>query len=88
MEDCETCKFWNRYSSSRPGELPNTGACRAAIEFWVATDWDRADPHITVLRPEYSKTLMFTEDASEQHAALKTMFNFGCKQHELIGTGE
>ncbi len=84
MEYCETCKYWLRISS-KEYELPNTGVCSAAKQFWETTDWDRDNPTRTLLLPEFTGTLMFVQDASDQFAQLKTMYNFGCVQHQFIG---
>ena len=84
MEYCETCKYWLRISS-KEYELPNTGVCSAAKQFWETTDWDRDNPTRTLLLPKFTGTLMFVQDSSDQFAQLKTMYNFGCVQHQFIG---
>ena len=80
MERCKTCKHWQA-PEGEYGEVPGTGKCGAVVMFWDATEWSEDYDHRT-LKPEYKNKLAFAQDGSDYYAALKTMPDFGCVQHE------
>ena len=79
MNHCKTCKHWERDDGF--GELPEAGKCKAVIQLWDATEWNEDGDGIS-LRKEYVGKLAFVRDASYYYAALHTLPEFGCVQHE------
>jgi hypothetical protein len=80
MTTCKTCKFWEPPENDI-GEIPGVGKCKAVVQFWDATEWDK-DYDNRQLKPEYKSKLAFVQDGSDYYAALYTLENFGCVQHE------
>ncbi len=77
---CRTCKHWRKPVNDF-GEVPGTGKCLAAVQFWDATEW-ADDDEVRVLKAEHAGRLAFVQDGSDYRAELKTMADFGCVQHE------
>ena len=80
MQRCKTCKHWEQPENDY-GEVPGTGKCAAAVQFWDTTEWDK-DSGYRTLKPEYATKLAFVQDGSDYRAELKTLPDFGCVQHE------
>ena len=82
MERCKTCKHWEKPEGNY-GEVPGTGKCKAAVQFWDSTEWVPDGGYgERKLKPEYEGRLAFVQDGSDYYAVLKTMPDFGCVQHE------
>jgi len=80
MKRCKTCKHWQKPDSNY-GEIPGSGKCRAAVQFWDATEWAGYGGR-RVLKSEYTGRLFFVQDGSDYYAEMKTLPDFGCVQHE------
>lgn len=83
MQRCKTCKHWDSRADEYyfGGEVPGTNTCRAVPEIWGVTQWSK-DGETREMKPEHIGRLAFVQDGSDYHAALKTLPDFGCVQHE------
>lgn len=82
MERCKTCKHWDRVKEGEYGSLPGSGACRAAVPIWEATEDAPPDYETRQLLPEHAGLLCMVADGSQYAAHLITMADFGCVMHE------
>jgi hypothetical protein len=75
MNTCETCKHWDE------ADYPHHGVreCKNVPMLWESFEWTK-DADGRRLKPKLADRKAFAQDASDYHASLYTMKDFGCNQ--------
>ena len=81
MERCETCKYWNTADQYQSVRSLGLGECKAVVMLWDASEWAE-DGESRQFIAEHADKKAFVQDGSDYTAALYTMPDFGCTQHE------
>ena len=83
MNNCKTCKHWQKRNEYETGHSQGFGKCAAALMLLDCTEW-RDDVDERVFKKEYEGHKAFVQDGSDYRADLLTMPDFGCVLHEAL----
>ena len=81
MNNCKTCKHWDKPKERSIGYGLGLGRCRNIPMFWDMTEWKEEGDGRKFTAAAEGK-LAFAQDGSDYRAFVLTKPEFGCVSHE------